>query len=81
MAMARFQLTAVYERVEGGWVQARITEIPGVITAAPTRAEAAELLLDALREFWLALPDTLGGGEEAGDDRGERARLEVTIAS
>ncbi len=79
MASTRFELTAVYEQVEDGWVRARIAELPAVITAAPTRAEAAELLLDALREFWLALPDAPGSGEEAGEDRGEQARLE-TIA-
>jgi predicted RNase H-like HicB family nuclease len=47
-------LTAVYEPVEDGWVQARIREMPGVITAAPTRAEAEAMLLDALREFLLS---------------------------
>lgn len=47
-------LTAVYEPVENGWVQARIRDIPGVITAAPTREEAEDLLLDALREFLLS---------------------------
>lgn len=47
-------LTAIYEPVENGWVQARIVEMPGVITAAPTRAEAEDMLLDALREFLLS---------------------------
>lgn len=28
--------TAVYEEVEDGWIQARLAEMPGVITAAPT---------------------------------------------
>jgi predicted RNase H-like HicB family nuclease len=43
--------TAVYEEVEGGWTQARIAEVPGVITAGPTRDEAKSLLQDALREY------------------------------
>jgi predicted RNase H-like HicB family nuclease len=43
--------TAVFEPVEDGWVQARIEELPGVITAAPSADEAKELLLDALREY------------------------------
>ena len=47
-------LTAIYESVENGWVQARIREMPGVITAAPTRAEAEVMLLDALQEFLLS---------------------------
>ena len=44
-------LTAVYEEVEQGWTQARIAEIPAVITAAPNRAEAKDLLEDALRNI------------------------------
>lgn len=47
-------LTAVFEPDENHWVQATIREIPGVITAAPTREEAEELLLDALREYLLS---------------------------
>jgi predicted RNase H-like HicB family nuclease len=47
--------TAVFEPVEDGWVQARLAELPGVITAAPTQDEAQELLLDALREYLLSL--------------------------
>ena len=50
----RIELTAVYEPVEDGWIQAWIAEVPGVITAAPTLDEAKELLLDALREYLLA---------------------------
>lgn len=51
----RLSLTAIYEPVENGWVQARIEELPEVITAAPTQGEAKELLLDALREYLLSL--------------------------
>jgi predicted RNase H-like HicB family nuclease len=49
------QLTAVYEPVEDGWVQARIEEMPEVITAAPTHAEAKAALLDALGEYLQSL--------------------------
>jgi predicted RNase H-like HicB family nuclease len=52
-------LTGLYEPVEGGLVQARIEELPGVITAGRTYEEARELLLDALQEYLLA------GGDEA----------------
>jgi hypothetical protein len=41
---SRLSLTAVYEPVEHGWIQASLAELPGVITAAPTLAEAKELL-------------------------------------
>ena len=50
-----FSLTVVYEPVEDGWIQATIEELPAVITAAPTLAEAKELIVDALREYLLAL--------------------------
>ncbi|HZV72895.1 MAG TPA: type II toxin-antitoxin system HicB family antitoxin [Conexibacter sp.] len=48
-------LTAVFEPVENGWVQACVPQLPGVITAAPTHEEARELLLDAVREYLLSL--------------------------
>ena len=54
MTSEPLHLTAVFEPVENGWVQARVPEIPGVITAAPTHDEARELLLDAVREFLLS---------------------------
>jgi predicted RNase H-like HicB family nuclease len=47
--------TAVFETVEDGWVQARVAELPAVITAAPTLDEAKALLLDAVREYLLSL--------------------------
>jgi predicted RNase H-like HicB family nuclease len=50
-----FELTAVFEPVEDGWIQARIAEIPGVITAAPDMESAKEMLADGLREYVLAL--------------------------
>jgi len=49
------QLTPVYRPVENGWTQAEIVELPGVITGAPSREEAEEMLLDALREYLLSL--------------------------
>jgi len=51
-------LSIVYEPVEDGWVQARIEELPAVITAAPTRVEAKAMVLDALREYLLSLRDS-----------------------
>lgn len=53
----RLSLTAIYEPVEDGWTQARIAELPAVVTAAPTLEEARELLLDALREYLLSFGD------------------------
>jgi predicted RNase H-like HicB family nuclease len=72
---SRLSLTAVYEAVGDGWVQARLAEIPGVITAAPSYAEAKEGLADALREYLLAL----AGDADAGPEDAERESLEITI--
>lgn len=43
--------TIVLTPVEGGWVQAQLREIPGVLTCAPTEAEAREAIVDALGEY------------------------------
>lgn len=50
-------LTAVYEPVEEGWIQARLVELPEVMTAGPNADAAKELLLDALRQYLLSLAD------------------------
>ena len=70
-------LTAVYEEVEQGWTQARIAEIPAVITAAPNRAEAKDLLEDALREY---LASFLEDGLEA-TDFGDREPMVLELTS
>lgn len=44
----------IYEEVENGWIQASVEGLPGVITCAPTRAEAETLITDALHEYQLA---------------------------
>ena len=49
--------TVVFEEVGGGWIQARLHELPAVITAAPSREQAAEDVVDALREYLLSLRD------------------------
>lgn len=67
-------LTPVFETVEDGWTQATIREIPGVITAAPTHAEAEELLVDALREFLMSF----GGAEPTESDTHDGMRLSLT---
>ena len=69
------ELSIAYEPVEGGWTQAQIVEFPAVITAAPTREGAKELVLDALREYVLSLSD------EAPAGGGERDTVALTIAA
>ena len=76
----RVPLTAIYEPVENGWTQARIQEIPGVITAAPTREEAKEMLLDALREYLLAFEET-ARTVPAADSHSERIELVVEVGA
>jgi predicted RNase H-like HicB family nuclease len=61
---AEVAFTAVYETVENGWVQARLVEIPGVITVAPTRDEATEMLLDAFAEYVRSFADDATPGAD-----------------
>ena len=44
-------LHVVLTGVENGWTMAQVRELPAVVTAAPTEAEARELIVDALREY------------------------------
>jgi predicted RNase H-like HicB family nuclease len=69
-------LTAVFETVEEGWTQARVREMPEVITAAPTRAEAETLLRDALLEYLATLSQPLDNDPASGD----RQDLHLTVA-
>lgn len=73
---ASVSLTAIYEPVENGWVQARLREIPAVITCAPTRGEAEELLLDAMREYLLSLIEPEGGPDSA---NGREGHVDITL--
>jgi len=50
-------LTPIFEEVENGWIQARIKELPEVVTAGPSREEAWVLLQDALREYVASLQE------------------------
>jgi hypothetical protein len=68
-------LTIVYEPVENGWTQARIVELPAVVTAGPTRADAKALVLDALREYLLSLRSAAEDGD------GEREPVALTISA
>lgn len=71
--------TGVFETVEDGWVQARVAEVPGVITAAPTQDEARESLVDALREYLLSLGD--GEPQPPVPATAHRETLHVVIAA
>jgi len=81
----KLAFTVVYETVEDGWTQARIEELPAVITVAPTLDEAKELLLDALREFLLALghPELALGQPEPlpVPDTAKRGSLDIVLHS
>jgi hypothetical protein len=68
--VASVSLTAIYEVIDNGWVQARLEEIPAVITCAPTRAEAEELLLDAIREYLLSFSELDSNGDPVNGSRG-----------
>ena len=46
----RLRLTIVFEEPdEGGWIVARIIEVPGSMSQGPTREEARENVIEALR--------------------------------
>ncbi len=72
-------LTAVYEPVEDGWIQARIQELPAVITAGPSLDEAKALLLDALREYLLSLGEAATVG--ADDGPATREPLDIVLGA
>jgi len=76
--MVKLSVTAIYETVESDWIQARIAEIPGVITAAPSRQEAEEMLLDALREYLLSFQET---PQPIGEGHVESAQLEISVTA
>ena len=55
-------LTIQYKKVEQGWFQAQILEMPTVITAAPTMKQARDGVLDALAETLMVFqPDNPRG--------------------
>lgn len=78
VANGRF-LNAVFETVEAGWVQGRIVELPAVITAAPTAEEAEHMLLDALREYVLAVGRTAPLDSAVIGTGGTRRPVEVLL--
>jgi predicted RNase H-like HicB family nuclease len=67
------ELTIVYEDPdEDGWIMVSIPEVPGVLSQGKTRAEAREMVLDALA--LMLTPDPV----EPGDERErETVRLKV----
>jgi len=69
-------LTARFQQVEGGWTQAQLQELPGVITTAATLDEAKELLVDALREYLLSLRSNDTTTDTCIGDRGQ---VEIVI--
>jgi len=71
--------TAVYDTVENGWVQARIAELPGVITAAPTLEEAKADLVDALYEYLASLAEPDAGADVSSETI--RQSLDLVIGS
>lgn len=77
VAQGIVRLTPLYELVEGGWTQASLVELPGVLTAAPTREEAQDLLVDALREFLLSF----GPDPAASSTTGDSESLVLTITT
>jgi predicted RNase H-like HicB family nuclease len=57
---------------EGGWIVARVLEVPGALSQGRTRGEARENVLDALRT--VLTPDDELSGRRSGEDL-ERLRF------
>ena len=74
--MERLTLTIVFEPAEEGWVQARIAELPAVITVGQDRAEARALVVDALREYFAA-----NAADVVGVPGAEREEMTVMLRS
>lgn len=70
--------TIVLTSVEGGWVQAQLREIPGVLTCAPTEAEAREAIVDALGEYLASFTSPLDS--PTGDDGAPIVRVVIDAA-
>lgn len=77
MSFREFDLTAIFQVVEEGWVQARVRELPGVITVAPTREEAEEFLIDALGEYLMAGEIDDDGPPDGGDETGLKVAVRL----
>jgi predicted RNase H-like HicB family nuclease len=69
----------VFDTVESGWVQARIAELPGVITVAPTIDEAKADLIDALHEYLASLAEPLDDNDASAS--GIRESVDLVIGS
>jgi predicted RNase H-like HicB family nuclease len=76
--VGKLTLTAIYEPVGDGWIQARVRELPGVITAGRSREEVEELLVDAALEYLRSFGEAVDADEDAAEDR---QPLELTISS
>lgn len=70
--------TVILEEIGDGWVQARLHEFPGVITAAPSREQAAEDVVDALREYLLSMRDAPGPRSEP-ENAAETIQLTIAL--
>ena len=70
--------TVVFEEVGDGWIQARLHELPAVITATPSREQAAEDVVDALREYLLSLRDVPEPRSEP-DDTADTLQLTIAL--
>jgi predicted RNase H-like HicB family nuclease len=64
----KLRMTIAYDEPdEGGWIVARIVEVPGAISQGRTREEARENVIDALR-LMLSPDDGEATGAPAGSE-------------
>ncbi len=80
-ASEELKLTVVFEDAGGGWVMARVPELPGVITQGRDRDEARRMARSAVRDWltWWLEEQGPRVDEPPGPDA-EQEPLAVTIA-
>jgi predicted RNase H-like HicB family nuclease len=69
-------LTIVYEEGDDGWIVASIPEVPGVLSQGKTKAEAREMVLDALA----GMLELRAGEYESHGGTIERESLDIVAA-
>ncbi len=67
LVASSIDFTIAFDRPdEGGWIVARVLEVPGALSQGRTREEARENVLDALRT--VLTPDDELRGRRSGED-------------
>lgn len=50
----KHEFTVIYQEIEGGWIMARVPEVPGAVTQGKTMKEARSMIKEAVRLLLLS---------------------------